>query len=70
MIVPDLKKKKKNLLPQFTRLNSRPIDGDHSNGLGLSIVKVLVETRKGTVWIESRKNENGSEFVAGIPVSE
>jgi signal transduction histidine kinase len=61
---------KKNLFQRFTRLSAQPTNGEDSTGLGLSIVKVLVEAHKGNVWVESGTRDNGSKFVVEIPVSE
>ncbi len=41
------------LFGKFTRLSARPTGGEHSTGLGLSIVKRLVESMNGQVWCES-----------------
>lgn len=43
-----------------------PRDGDKSTGIGLSIVKKLVELNKGRVWIESAIGK-GSTFVFTYP---
>lgn len=41
------------LFGKFTRLTARPTAGENSTGLGLFIVKKLVETIHGKVWCES-----------------
>src|SRR5690606_38637913 len=43
----------KNLFGKFTRLSARPTGGEESFGLGLSIVKKLVNMNNGKVWCES-----------------
>lgn len=59
---------KKNLFQSFNRLSARPTGGENSTGLGLSIVKVLVEAHHGIVWAESDGKDKGSKFVVEIPV--
>ncbi len=41
------------LFRKFQKLSARPTDGESSSGLGLSIVKDLVELLKGTIEVES-----------------
>jgi signal transduction histidine kinase len=50
----------KKLFGKFVRLSARPTGGEHSTGLGLSIVKRMVEAMNGKVWCES-------EFGDGLP---
>lgn len=59
---------KKNLFQRFTPLSAKPTGGESSTGLGLSIVKVLVEAHHGIVWAESAGKDQGSKFVVEIPV--
>ena len=40
------------LFTKFTRLSPQPTAGEHSTGLGLFVVKKLVEALKGKVWCE------------------
>jgi signal transduction histidine kinase len=44
---------KKKLFGKFARLSAQPTGGENSTGLGLSIVKKLVELQHGRVWCES-----------------
>jgi signal transduction histidine kinase len=57
----------KNLFKKFVRLSARPTFGESSNGLGLSIVKNLVEKLQGTVSLESKKGK-GSLFIIRLPL--
>jgi signal transduction histidine kinase len=50
------------LFRKFTRLSARPTGGEHSSGLGLSIVKHIVEASGGAIYCESRLGE-GASFV-------
>lgn len=50
------------LFSKFTRLTPRPTGGEHSTGLGLFIVKKLVDAMRGKVWCESEVG-NGAMFV-------
>lgn len=54
------------LFKQFSKLSARPTGGEHSSGLGLSIVKKLVDTLHGTIECESKKG-NGANMVVRIP---
>lgn len=52
---------------RFTKLSARPTGGEGSTGLGLSIVKSLVERMGGTVSLESPPGK-GACFRLGFPV--
>ncbi|MEY3220623.1 MAG: hypothetical protein RIT27_1980 [Pseudomonadota bacterium] len=54
------------LFNKFTRLKPQPTAGEHSTGLGLFIVKKLVEKMRGNVWCESELNI-GSTFIVEFP---
>ncbi|MCU0424128.1 MAG: ATP-binding protein [Candidatus Kapabacteria bacterium] len=57
---------KRRLFQKFARLSARPTGGEHSTGLGLSIVKKMVEAMHGKVWCESEIGV-GSTFVVELP---
>lgn len=50
------------LFNKFSRLTPRPTGNEHSTGLGLFIVKRLVEAMNGQVWCESTLGK-GTKFV-------
>jgi signal transduction histidine kinase len=50
------------LFNKFTRLKPQPTAGEHSTGLGLFIVKKLIEKMDGKVWCESELRR-GSTFI-------
>lgn len=52
---------------KFSKLSSRPTGGETSSGLGLSIVKKLVELHEGTVSLESEGKNKGSRILIHIP---
>lgn len=54
------------LFVKFSRLSARPTDGESSHGLGLYIVKRLIETMNGKVWCESQLGK-GSIFFISLP---
>ena len=54
------------LFGKFTRLSALPTGGENSTGLGLSIVKRLVEAMNGKVWCESELGK-GSTFIVELP---
>ena len=51
----------------FQRLSAKPTGGEYSTGLGLSIVKQMVELHGGKVWIESEPGQ-GARFSIEIPL--
>lgn len=57
---------KAKLFGKFTRLSARPTAGEQSTGLGLSIVKKLVEAMQGRVWCESELGK-GATFIVELP---
>jgi signal transduction histidine kinase len=60
----------KKLFGKFARLTARPTGGEHSTGLGLSIVKKLVEAMQGRVWCESEVGDGlptGATFIVELP---
>lgn len=56
------------LFGKFSRLSAQPTGGERSTGLGLSIVKRLVQEMAGTVTIASTVGE-GTTFVVEFPSS-
>jgi signal transduction histidine kinase len=56
------------LFGKFARLTARPTGGEHSTGLGLSIVKKMVEAMNGRVWCESEVGR-GATFIVELPTS-
>jgi len=59
---------KHKLFGQFSRLSAKPTGGEHSTGLGLFIVKKLVEAMQGKVWCESQLGQ-GATFIIELPVA-
>lgn len=58
---------KLRLFGKFARLSARPTGGEHSTGLGLNIVKKLVEVMSGKVWCESESGK-GATFIVELPI--
>ena len=58
---------KTKLFGKFQRLSARPTAGETSTGLGLSIVKDVVELHHGKVWAESEVG-NGCTFIVELPL--
>lgn len=54
------------LFGKFIRLSARPTGGEHSTGLGLSIVKKMVGAMRGRVWCESELGR-GATFIVELP---
>ena len=56
----------KNAFNKFSKLSARPTAGEDSTGLGLFIIKKLVELLNGSIKIISKKNE-GAEMIIELP---
>ena len=56
-----------NIFKSFTKLSAKPTGGETSTGLGLVIVKKLVNLHGGDVWVESEPGK-GSKFMFTIPI--
>ena len=66
---PGLSKlEQKKLFSKFTQLTPKPTANEHSTGLGLFIVKKLVEITQGEVWCESELG-NGCKFIVTFPIN-
>lgn len=59
----------KKLFGKFAKLSARPTNDESSTGLGLSIVKKLVEAMGGTIWCESELGK-GAAFIMELPEAE
>lgn len=55
------------LFQRFQKLSARPTGGELSTGLGLSIVKYLVDQLKGRITVESEPDK-GSVFTVHLPI--
>ena len=53
---------------KFGRLSAKPTAGEPSTGLGLSIVKRMVEAGGGKVWCESEPGR-GARFIVELPAA-
>jgi len=56
------------LFGKFTRLSTKPTDGEHSTGLGLFIVAKLINAMNGKVWCESELGQ-GATFILKLPTA-
>ncbi|MGJ3236107.1 ATP-binding protein [Marivirga sp.] len=62
---PGLTEKDKSMIfKKFQKLSAQPTAGEHSTGLGLSIVKKYVDLLNGKVWVESEEGKGSTFFVA------
>jgi signal transduction histidine kinase len=57
------------LFERFQRLSAQPTAGESSTGLGLSIVKRIVELHGGTIEAESPGPGRGASFIMRLPMS-
>jgi two-component system, OmpR family, sensor histidine kinase VicK len=55
-----------DIFNKFTDARRKGLHGEPSVGLGLSIVKTIVDWHKGKIWFESKENE-GTTFYIEIP---
>jgi signal transduction histidine kinase len=58
---------KAKLFSQFQSLSAKPTGGESSTGLGLYIVKQVVEKHSGRVWAESDGKNQGATFFVELP---
>lgn len=56
----------KKMFKKFQKLSARPTSGESSTGLGLSIIKTLVERLHGEINVNSELGK-GTEFVVTLP---
>src|SRR5206468_1907545 len=54
------------LFDKFTRARRAGLRGEEPVGLGMSIIKTIVELHKGKIWFTSKENE-GSSFYIEMP---
>ncbi len=59
----------KNLFRKFISLSAQPTGGEKSTGLGLSIVKQLVDAHHGKVYAVSNKKTKGATFIVELPLA-
>lgn len=57
------------LFVKFARLSAIPTGKEYSNGIGLSIVKILIEQHKGQVWANSEGKNKGATFSVSLPIN-
>ena len=57
-----------NLFQRFVTLSARPTGGETSSGLGLSIVKSLVEAHRGDIKVKSDGKDKGALFIVELPL--
>jgi signal transduction histidine kinase len=58
------------LFGRFQRLSAKPTAGESSTGLGLSIVKRIIDMHGGHVTAESAGPGQGSTFTVTLPATE
>lgn len=58
---------KSKLFQRFVRLSAQPTAGESSTGLGLSIVKTLIEAHNGEIEVDSEGKDKGATFIIKLP---
>lgn len=57
------------IFDKFTKAGRKGTEGEKSLGLGMSIVKRIVELHNGRIWLDSKENEGTSVFIElAVPV--
>lgn len=56
------------IFDKFSKARRLGLQGENSTGLGMSIVKQVVEMHKGKIWLESESNK-GTTFYISIPTA-
>lgn len=54
------------LFDKFTEARRTGLQGERSTGLGMSIIKTIIEWHNGEIWFESKENE-GTTFYLTLP---
>lgn len=54
------------IFDKFSKARRSGLDGEQTTGLGMSIVKQIVELHKGKIWLESMENV-GTQFYIELP---
>ena len=60
---------KTRLFKKYQQLSAKPIGTDETTGLGLYIVKTMVDKMKGKIWVESEHGK-GANFKVSFPLHE
>jgi two-component system sensor histidine kinase VicK len=55
-----------NLFDKFTSARRTGLNGEVSNGLGMSIIKSIIDWHHGQIWFQSKENE-GTTFYIRLP---
>ncbi len=64
------KAEKTKLFKRFSKLSARPTGGEISTGLGLFVVKCLVEAHNGSIQAKSDGQNKGAIFTVELPLKE
>jgi two-component system sensor histidine kinase VicK len=54
------------LINKYTRAGRTGLNGEKTTGLGLSIIKSLIDMHNGKIWLESKENK-GTAFYIELP---
>jgi len=59
---------KQKIFMPFSKLSARPTGGETSTGIGLCVVKMLVDAHGGLVDVNNNEERKGAKFTVTIPV--
>ncbi|GAA4424020.1 hypothetical protein GCM10023188_03340 [Pontibacter saemangeumensis] len=59
-----------HIFQRYSKLSREGLRGESTNGVGLSIVRELVEVQGGKIWVESEGDGQGTTFFLSFPLPE
>jgi signal transduction histidine kinase len=60
---------RERIFTPYAKSENSPTGGEASSGLGLSIVKEIVQWHNGKIWVENSTEHSGSTFIVELPLA-